>query len=117
VKTILVVDDEPAHAEALSLILEQEGYRVYCASTRQALERATAVRPQLVILDVRPPVMAGASTARVLRSAATLAPLAILAMSTMGEAEVQQRFDGYDAFVRKPFSVEAALATVRKLLS
>jgi CheY-like chemotaxis protein len=35
VKTILVVDDELASAEVLSLILEEEGYRTFCAANGQ----------------------------------------------------------------------------------
>jgi len=67
-KTILVVDDELANAEVLSLILEEEGYRVFCASNgRQGLERVAELRPQLVVLDFMMPVMDGAAMGRALR--------------------------------------------------
>lgn len=50
--TILVVDDELGSAEVLSLILEEEGFRAYCAvNGRQGLEKAGEVLPDLVIVD------------------------------------------------------------------
>ena len=65
-KTILVVDDELASAEVLSLILEEEGYRTFCAANGQlALSRALDVRPQLVILDFMMPGRLGGSAASV----------------------------------------------------
>ena len=68
-KTILVVDDEFASAEVLSLILEEEGYRVFCAANgRHGLDRVSEVRPELVILDFMMPIMNGAEMGKALRA-------------------------------------------------
>jgi CheY-like chemotaxis protein len=117
VKTILVVDDELASAEVLSLILEEEGYRVFCAANgRQGLDRVGEVRPQLVILDYMMPIMDGAEMGKALRASEPFKGVRILMNSSMSEQAVRRHFDGYDAFLRKPYNVEHALQLIRHLL-
>ena len=116
-KTILVVDDEPAHAEILSLILEDLGYRVFCASNgRQGLECATQVRPDLVVLDFMMPVMDGAQMGRAMRAEGQMHHIRILMNSSVAEEVVRCHFDGYAGFLRKPYDVEVALELIADLL-
>ncbi len=116
-KTILVVDDELANAEVLSLILQDEGYKVVCASNgRQGLERVAEVQPQLVILDFMMPVMNGAEMGRALRSAAATRGTRILMNSSLPEGAVREHFTAYDAFLRKPYNVDLALQLIARLL-
>jgi CheY-like chemotaxis protein len=117
VKTILVVDDELANAEVLSLILEEEGYRVFCAANgRHGLERVAEVRPDLVILDYMMPIMNGAAMGIALRGNERTQHIKILMNSSLTEDAVRAHFGSYDAFLRKPYSVAAALALIRQLL-
>jgi CheY-like chemotaxis protein len=117
VKTILIVDDELANAEVLSLILEEEGYRVFCASNgRHGLERIDEVRPDLVMLDYMMPVMDGAAMGAALRSNPQTEHIRILMNSSLSEGAVRAHFGGYDAFLRKPYNIDAALATIARLL-
>lgn len=117
VKTILVVDDELANAEVLSLILEEEGYRVFCAGNgRSGLQRAKDVQPDLVILDHLMPTMDGAEMAHEMRGVPALARVPILMNSSLPEAALRERYDRYDGFLRKPYSVDAMLAMIRYLL-
>jgi CheY-like chemotaxis protein len=117
-KTILVVDDELANAEVLSLILQDEGYRVYCASNgRQGLDKVTELRPDLVILDFMMPVMNGAEMGRALRASPDTRHIRIVMNSSLQEDAVRPHFDGYDAFLRKPYNVEAALQVIAGLLA
>ncbi|MFL6663581.1 MAG: response regulator [Rhizobacter sp.] len=116
-KTILVVDDELASAEVLSLILEEEGYRTFCAANGQlGLARALDVRPQLVILDFMMPVMNGADMGEALRASAPLRDAKILMSSGLPEDAVRQHFAKYDAFLRKPYNVDVALKLIASLL-
>ncbi len=116
-KTILVVDDELASAEVLSLILEEEGYRVFTAANgRHGLERCAEVRPDLMILDYMMPLMNGAEAGRALRAARETSKLPIVMQSALPEASVREHFDGYDRFLRKPYNVEMALGMIRELL-
>lgn len=116
-KTILVVDDEIANAEVLSLILEEEGYRVFCAANgRHGLERVSEVNPQLVVLDFMMPLMSGGDVGRALRAGAATRGIRIVLNSSLPEAAVREHFDGYDAYLQKPYSIDRALEIIRRLL-
>lgn len=116
-KTILVVDDELANAEVLSLILEEEGYRVFCASNgRQGLDRVAEVRPDLVVLDFMMPVMNGAEMGHALRASPATQHIRILMNSSLGEDAVRGHFYGYDHFLRKPYNIDVALEVIAQLL-
>ena len=55
-QTILVVDDDPALAEMIGIVLAGEGYELeYCADGADALDRFHEVRPDLVLLDLMLP--------------------------------------------------------------
>ena len=116
-KTILVVDDELANAEVLSLILEEEGYRVFCASNgRQGLDRVSEVRPNLVVLDFMMPVMNGAEVGRALRASPETRHIRILMNSSLSEDAVRLHFADYDHFLRKPYNIDVALEVIARLL-
>lgn len=58
--SILIVEDEPDLAEVYQTLLSQSGYAVELAHNgKEALEIATARPPQLILLDLRMPVMDG----------------------------------------------------------
>jgi CheY-like chemotaxis protein len=117
VKTILVVDDELGSAEVLSLILEEEGYRAFCAVNGQlALAQAREVVPDLVIVDYMMPLMNGAEFARALHADPQFAHTRIILNSGLPEPAIRDQFDGYDAFLRKPFKVETLLALVHQFI-
>ena len=117
-KTILVVDDEFGNAEVLGLILEEEGYRVFCAANgRDGLERAKDVAPDLIVVDFMMPIMNGAELGRQLRASPRLSNVRILLHSGLSESVVREQFDGYDAFLRKPYNVDMALRLIAELLS
>jgi CheY-like chemotaxis protein len=117
VKTILVVDDELGSAEVLSLILGEEGYQAFCAVNGQlALAQARDVVPDLVIVDYMMPLMNGAEFSRVLRADPRFARTKIILNSGLPEVAIRDKFDGYDAFLRKPFKVETLLALVEQFI-
>jgi CheY-like chemotaxis protein len=118
VKTILVVDDESPNAEVLSFILQEEGYRVVCAMNgQQGLERVAEESPDLVLLDYMMPVMDGATMGRALRSTPRGRAIKLVMNSSMTESALRAHFTDYDAFLRKPYDIDGALATIRRLLA
>ncbi len=116
-KTILVVDDELGSAEVLSLILEEEGYRAFCAvNGRLALIQAREIVPDLVIVDYMMPLMNGAEFTRALRAEPQFAHTKVILNSGLPEAAIRDEFESYDAFLRKPFKVETLLALVKQFV-
>lgn len=116
-KTILVVDDELANAEALAQILQDEGYRVLSASNgRHGLDLLDGQTAELVIVDLMMPLMNGAEMGRQLR-ARNGGSVKILMSTSIGEDVVHRLFPDYDAFLRKPYTLDEMLGTVRRLLA
>ncbi|MFD9119889.1 response regulator transcription factor [Streptomyces bottropensis] len=114
---ILIVDDEPAVRDALKRSLAFEGYGTEVAvDGADALEKATAYRPDLVILDVQMPRMDGLTAARRIRGAGDTTPILMLtARDTVGD-RVTGLDAGADDYLVKPFELDELFARVRALL-
>lgn len=118
VTTILVVDDELANTEVLTLILSEEGYRTFSAANgREGLERARELLPDLVVLDYMMPLVDGGEMARELRADPALRGIRILMNSSLSEDAVRERSCDYDAFIRKPYGVREMLRVITDLLA
>jgi CheY-like chemotaxis protein len=117
--TVLIVEDEFAIADVLEMALTDEGHRVLLAANgRQGLERlAEGPRPDLVISDYMMPVLDGAGLLRTMREAEAQRDIPCIVMSSMPEANVRERVEGYAAFVRKPFQLAAVVQLVARVLS
>jgi two-component system KDP operon response regulator KdpE len=110
---VLVVDDEPQILRALRINLHARQYDVVTAGTgRGALEAAANAHPDLVILDLGLPDMAGVEVIRSLRKS-TQVPIVILSGRLNSAAKVDALDAGADDYVTKPFSVEELLARIR----
>jgi CheY-like chemotaxis protein len=117
VQTILVVDDEFGAVEVVTAALEDEGYRVLSAANgRLGLERLANNTIDLAIVDYMMPLMDGIQMAQLMRENPTLRDVPIIMISAVGEAQVRGKFEGYQAFLRKPFRIATLLDTVRKVL-
>jgi len=116
--TVLIVEDEFAIADLLEMVLTDEGYHVLTAANgRQGLERlAEGPRPDLVISDYMMPVLDGAGLLRAMRESEAQRDIPCIVMSSMPEANVRERIDGYAAFVRKPFDLDAMVQLVATIL-
>lgn len=118
-KRILLVDDEPHILTAITFLLTQKGYLVDQASNgKQALHRAKASVPDIVILDVMMPEMDGFEVARQLRQQAQFDDLRIIFLTARGTQE--DRFRGYETggevYLTKPFDNDQLLLTVQEVL-
>ncbi|MGW7265737.1 response regulator transcription factor [Streptomyces sp. NPDC054842] len=114
---ILIVDDEPAVREALQRSLAFEGYGTEVAvDGADALEKVTAYRPDLVVLDIQMPRMDGLTAARRMRGAGTTTPILMLtARDTVGD-RVTGLDAGADDYLVKPFELDELFARIRALL-
>jgi CheY-like chemotaxis protein len=111
---VLVVDDDPAIRESVAEILELEGYAPMTAGNGQeALAVVAQTAPDLVLLDMRMPIMDGWSFAREI--APRRAGLKLLVMTAAQDAEAWANQVQADGFLAKPFDLDVMLAEVHRL--
>jgi len=114
-KRILVVDDEEDILHFLELVLGDKGYEVTTAANgHEALARAQADRPDLILLDIMMPQMDGWEVLKLLRvdeETATL-PVAMLSARTEAQDRVQGLQEGAIDYICKPFALQELLGKI-----
>jgi len=113
---ILVVDDDPQILDFVKRGLAYEGYTVETASDGlEALGKAEAKAPDLVLLDVMMPEIDGIEVARRLRQSSDVPILMLTAKGTVAD-RVAGLDSGADDYLVKPFAFDELLARMRALL-
>ena len=113
---ILVIDDEPQIRRVVRNALEGEGVRVIeAAGGREGIDRAAAELPDLIVLDLGLPDLAGASVCAELRRW-TSAPIVVLSARHSEHEKVALLDAGADDYVTKPFSTRELVARVQAQL-
>jgi two-component system response regulator MtrA len=113
---ILVVDDDAALAEMLTIVLRGEGFDPYVIGDgTQALGAVRDIRPDLVLLDLMLPGMNGIDVCRVLRADSGV-PIVMLTAKTDTVDVVLGLESGADDYVIKPFKPKELVARVRARL-
>jgi DNA-binding response OmpR family regulator len=113
---ILLVEDEPAIAEAVAYALEDAGFEVDAVGDGgQALEASRRVDYDLMILDLLLPGMSGLNVCRMVRAESDLPILMLTARETELDRVVGLE-TGADDYVTKPFSIAELVSRVRALL-
>jgi len=113
---ILVVDDEPHIVELVRYNLVNEGYEVVVAHDgHEAIEKARATSPDLVVLDLMLPYVDGLEICRALRRESSV-PILILTAKDAEQDRVVGLELGADDYVTKPFSPRELVARVRAIL-
>lgn len=116
-KSILVVEDEPALAEVLEVILRGGGFDVAIAyDGRHALARLEQERPDLVLSDVMMPFVGGVELAQRIHDSEQLTHVPVLLMSAAPEVMAKVPRELYRAFLKKPFDLAAVLGAVERVL-
>jgi signal transduction histidine kinase/CheY-like chemotaxis protein len=116
--TLLVVDDNPTNLAYMAGIFEKTHHHVHFATNgREALDSLTQAKPDLVLLDIRMPVMDGRAALVEIRKQPSLASLPVIAVTASSksgeEVELQRQFSGY---IRKPFSRQTLFAALAQFL-
>jgi two-component system KDP operon response regulator KdpE len=113
---ILVVDDEPQITRVLKTTLSSQGYGVRSAGNGQeATDEMKSWSPDLIITDLRMPIMDGLELCRRVRSDSRI-PIIVLSVKGEEAIKVQALDAGADDYITKPFSVNELLARVRAAL-
>ncbi|WP_228551896.1 MtrAB system response regulator MtrA [Mumia zhuanghuii] len=110
---ILVVDDDRALAEMLTIVLRAEGFDTSVASTgTAALDAFRSYSPDLVLLDVMLPGMNGIDVAKLIRAESGV-PIVMLTAKSDTVDVVLGLESGADDYVVKPFKPKELIARVR----
>ncbi|GAA1687554.1 response regulator transcription factor [Streptomyces yatensis] len=114
---MLVVDDESALADLLSMALRYEGWEVRTAGDgAEAIRITRELRPDAVVLDVMLPDMDGLTVLGRLRRELPDVPVLFLTARDAVEDRIAGLTAGGDDYVTKPFSLEEVVARLRGLL-
>lgn len=113
---ILVVDDDPAIAEMLTIVLQGEGFRtIVVGDGVEAVKAAEEHNPDLILLDVMLPGMNGIDVCKAIRESSTV-PIVMLTARTDTVDVVLGLESGADDYVHKPFKPKELVARVRARL-
>jgi len=114
--TILVVDDEKNIVQLARLYLGREGFRVEEAHDgKEALDKARALNPDLIVLDIMMPEMDGLSVCRELRKTSNV-PVIILTARSDDVDKIVGLEIGADDYLTKPFNPRELVARVKAVL-
>jgi two-component system, chemotaxis family, response regulator PixH len=117
-QNVLVVEDTASEMELLSYYLQINGYTVIAAtSAKEALEKAIALKPEVIITDVVMPGMSGFELCRTLRRNPETWEIPII-ICTSKSQEIDRLWgmkQGADIYLTKPFTQEQLIRAIRSV--
>ena len=117
---ILIAEDEPDIRELVAFTLRFAGHEVTTtANGEEAVQQASQIIPDLILMDVRMPKMTGYDACRVMKTNPVLKDIPVVFLSAKGQdAEIQTGIDaGAEAYLLKPFAPDQLTQQVRTILS
>jgi two-component system response regulator VicR len=112
-KTILVIDDEPAIRDLLKYNLEREGYHIIEASDGiEGINVALEQKPDIILLDIMLPKLDGLSVCKRIKNSMTIPIIMLTAKSEEIDTILGLEL-GADDYITKPFSVRELAARVK----
>jgi len=115
---ILIVDDQHGVRVLLQLAFQEEGYQVATAvNGRDALRQVERWRPDVVVMDVRMPVMGGLEALPRIKALAPRTAVVIMSAHVEADALPEVWRLGANDFIYKPFDLDELKSRVREVLS
>ena len=118
-ETILAVDDEEDVLELVRYNLDKNGYKVQTATSgEEAIEKARAKLPDLIILDIMLPGINGLDVCKRLKNDPKTDKIPVIMLTAKGEeSDIITGLEiGADDYIAKPFSPKVLVARVRRIL-
>ena len=115
-QTILIADDDKKSIKLLRDVLQASGYSVAVARDgRETVALAQARKPDLILMDIRMPVMDGIAAMKELRADPNTDRIPIIAITAHAMRGDKERFiqQGFDDFLAKPVDIHVLLDRVR----
>jgi len=119
-KKILIADDNENIREALTYLLEDEGYKLWMARDgAETLAKAREIHPDILFLDIMMPVINGYEVCRVIKNDPDLKGIYVIMLTAKGQVAEQERGRsvGADEYIVKPFSPMEVLAKIKKIFA
>lgn len=114
-KKILLVDDDQAIVEALTLVLEMEGYQVTSQTVGfGVVERVIKDRPDLVVLDIWLPDIDGDEIAACLKRESQTKSIPIILISAHDDLGKRIKRVEVNDYLAKPFDIQHLLEKIEK---
>ena len=116
---VLVVDDFQDNREMFAEFLSLSGYRVAEAATgREALDRAFALLPDIILMDLSLPELDGWEATRTLKGDPRTQHIPIVALTghALADHSREAKDAGCDAFLTKPCLPEVLVVEIRRML-
>jgi two-component system alkaline phosphatase synthesis response regulator PhoP len=117
---ILIAEDERDIRDLIEFTLRYAGHEVHKASNgAEAVEMASEVMPDLILMDVRMPKMTGYEACRILKETAEVRDIPVVFLSAKGQdVEMQTGLEaGAIAYILKPFAVDELTRHVAEILA
>jgi CheY-like chemotaxis protein len=118
-KLALVVDDSAMQCKVLSVLLKEEGYRVFTANDgARGVEMYVKYKPDLVLMDINMPVMDGYEAARKIKGLSqdhSLCPLIFITSMDTDQAFIECIDAGGDGILVRPFSPDVFKAKIKSI--
>ena len=114
---ILVVEDNPSNLRLVRDLLELRGHTVLEATDgEQAVEMARLHRPQLILMDIRLPILDGVSAVKQIREHRRTQEIPVVAITASAMKGDEQRFldQGFDGYIAKPIDTRSFCDTVEQ---
>ena len=118
-KRILVVDDEVDLVEMLSIRLEANDYEVSVAyDGQEGLDKARALKPDLVLLDILMPKLDGFKVCQALKKDPLTKKIPVIMLTAKDRADdiKQAKQIGADGYIIKPFDADTLLLNIKDQL-
>jgi DNA-binding response OmpR family regulator len=118
-KKILIADDNENIREALTYLLEDEGYQLWLAKDgAETIEKVREFRPDILFLDIMMPEINGYDVCQVIKSDPVLKNTYVIMLTAKGQVAEQERGKevGADEYVVKPFSPMEILTKIKNIL-
>lgn len=115
---VLYVEDDGSLRYTLCKMLEFFGYEVDSAENgREGVDKAKSWRPDVILLDIRMPVMDGIQALKALRADPQTAGIPVFMLSAYTDAKTRQACEAANGFFTKPPNVQKIDTTIRKVLN
>jgi DNA-binding NtrC family response regulator len=113
--TVLIIDDESAIVDTLRILLKNEGFAAHVAfGGKQGLEQIEAIRPDIVISDIRMPAVGGLDVLAAAKAQDPDMPVILMTAQASLQTAITAVNDGAFHYVQKPFQNDALVAIVKR---